>query len=182
MSNYRFAFRYFSGKILGKFQVKFFKWGVLLPNVVYHIRMYSSLVNIEKKIGINFTEKKLLKMVRILLEISENSLLCILLILKYMEWKLVRLEKLIVVWVLFGKKFPRIFKVNNLFLRIHIFSGKREISEETGQVSTGELFSFISHNQRLEFLGDAVLEFMITSHLYLLVNPKNCEISFQVPK
>ena len=35
--------------------------------------------------------------------------------------------------------------------------------------SVGELFTHISHNQRLEFLGDSVLEYMVTSHLYLMV-------------
>jgi len=30
----------------------------------------------------------------------------------------------------------------------------------------GELFSGLSHNQRLEFLGDAVLEYICTSHLF----------------
>jgi dsRNA-specific ribonuclease len=40
---------------------------------------------------------------------------------------------------------------------------------DTTTESVGELFSHITHNQRLEFLGDAVLEFICSSHLFLLV-------------
>eukprot|EP01118_Nematostelium_gracile_P017027 TRINITY_DN7160_c0_g1_i1.p1 TRINITY_DN7160_c0_g1~~TRINITY_DN7160_c0_g1_i1.p1 ORF type:complete len:1059 (-),score=222.82 TRINITY_DN7160_c0_g1_i1:31-3207(-) len=139
--------------------------GILLPTIAYHIRLYTSLDLFEKKINIQFHDKTLLK--KAFTHPSYSEVWSIHASNVREAFSRVGFQRISPTNTIPVPREPKA-KEDNLrgLERLMAIMEKKPVQVKTFE-SIGELFSHISHNERLEFLGDAVLEFICTSHLFL---------------
>jgi dsRNA-specific ribonuclease len=129
------------------------QWALLVPAVLYHARLMSSLMEFEKKIDIQFNDIQLLKQVMIHPSYWE--------MMDSVAEEIRDASSRVGSWFVSEREKQKAQK-NNDTVQWQL------LKRQTFAFMDYEIHDLFTQNQRLEFLGDALLEFITSSHLYLL--------------